>query len=441
MSSKIVIAITKLSFFASFVSAVTIITYEVIMMSVENSMNMSHEVQRTGYLQRLEGGKDRSDVVKVITGIRRCGKSTLMKQYIQKLKETIDEDAIVYVNLESREAESIETYKNLNDYLASKINSAKRSYVFLDEIQRVSGWEKSINSLMIDYDADIYITGSNAYILSSELSTYLSGRYVEINMLPLSFKEYLELHPPSGDHDRYARFKDYLWYGSMPMVDPDGDEEFTNDHLVGIYNTILNKDVQLRLGVHDPVMLDNVCRYVMSNIGNITSSNSISENTDLSPVTVRNYLHALEEAYIIYKAYRYDIRGKKLLKTREKYYVSDTGMRNTVLGNSAGDDISRQIENVVYLELLRRGYAVNVGSYRDYEIDFTAKKRGTIEYFQVTQTLLPEDTYEREVRSLNQIDDNFSKTILSLDPFTRNVGNGIKHINLLDWLLGSHTVG
>lgn len=440
MSAKIVIAITKLSFFASFVSAVTIITYEVIMISVKNSMNRSHEVQRTGYLQRLEGGKDRSDVVKVITGIRRCGKSTLMKQYIQKLKETVDEDAIVYVNLESREAESIETYKNLNDYLASKINSAKRSYVFLDEIQRVSGWEKSINSLMVDYDADIYITGSNAYILSSELSTYLSGRYVEINMLPLSFKEYLELHPPSGDHDKYARFKDYLWYGSMPMINPDGDEEFTNDHLVGIYNTILNKDVQLRLGVHDPVMLDNVCRYVMSNIGNITSSNSISENTDLSPVTVRNYLHALEEAYIIYKAYRYDIRGKKLLKTREKYYVSDTGMRNTVLGNSAGDDISRQIENVVYLELLRRGYAVNVGSYRDYEIDFTAKKRGTIEYFQVTQTLLPEDTYEREVRSLNQINDNFSKTILSLDPFTRNVGNGIKHINLLDWLLSSHTV-
>lgn len=441
MSEKIVIGITKLSFFASFVNAVTIITYEVITMLVENSMNASHEVQRTGYLQRLEGGKDRSDVVKVITGIRRCGKSTLMKQYIQKLKETVDEDAIVYVNLESREAESIETYKNLNNYLASKINSAKRSYVFLDEIQRVSGWEKSINSLMVDYDADIYITGSNAYILSSELSTYLSGRYVEINMLPLSFKEYLELHPPSGDHDRYARFKDYLWYGSMPMVDPDGDEEFTNDHLVGIYNTILNKDVQLRLGVHDPVMLDNVCRYVMSNIGNITSSNSISENTDLSPATVRNYLRALEEAYIIYKAYRYDIRGKKLLKTREKYYVSDTGMRNTALGNSAGDDISRQIENVVYLELLRRGYAVNVGSYRDYEIDFTAKKRGTIEYFQVTQTLLPEDTYEREVRSLNMIDDNFSKTILSLDPLTRSVGNGIKHINLLDWLLNSHTVG
>ena len=173
----------------------------------------------------------------------------------------------------------------------------------------------------------------------------------------------------------------------------------------------------------------------MSNIGNITSSNSISENTDLSPVTVRNYLRTLEEAYIIYKAYRYDIRGKKLLKTREKYYVSDTGMRNTVLGNSAGDDISRQIENIVYLELLRRGYSVNVGSYRDYEIDFTARKRNKIEYFQVTQTLLPEETYEREVRSLELINDNFPKTILSLDPITRNTGNGIKHVNLLDWLL------
>ena len=398
-------------------------------------MNASHEVQRTGYLRRLESGKDRCDVVKVITGLKRCGKSTLKRQYIQKLKETADENAIVYINLESREAKSIETYKDLNDYLASKINPAKRAYVFLDEIQRVSGWEKSINSLMVDYDADIYITGSNAYILSSELSTYLSGRYVEINMLPLSFKEYLELHPPSGGHDRYARFQDYIWYGSMPMVDPDGDEEFTSDHLVGIYNTILNKDVQFRLGVHDPVMLNNVCRYIMSNIGNITSSNSISENTDLSPVTVRNYLRALEEAYIIYKAYRYDIRGKKLLKTREKYYVSDTGMRNTVLGNSAGDDISRQVENIVYLELLRRGYSVNVGSYRDYEIDFTARKRNKIEYFQVTQTLLPEETYEREVRSLELINDNFPKTILSLDPITRNTSNGIKHVNLLDWLL------
>ena len=219
------------------------------------------------------------------------------------------------------------------------------------------------------------------------------------------------------------------------MIDPDGDHEFTNDHLLGIYNTIMNKDVQHRLGLHDPVMLDNMARYVMSNIGNITSSKAIAENAEISPLTVRNYLRALEEAYIIYKTYRYDVRGKKLLKTREKYYVSDTGLRNSVLGNAAGDDISRQIENVVYLELRRRGYTVNVGSYRDYEIDFTARKRDTIEYFQVTQTLLPDEVYKREVRSLKLIDDNFSKTILSLDPFTRNVEGGIKHLNLLDWLL------
>ncbi|WP_400208939.1 ATP-binding protein [Candidatus Methanomassiliicoccus intestinalis] len=393
------------------------------------------QIERTNYLQRLASGKDRTEVVKVITGIRRCGKSTLMCQYIDQLKTTVAEENIVYLNMESRNTEALVDYHDLNEYLHSKLNANKRTYVFLDEIQRIDGWEQSINSLMVDYDADIYITGSNAFILSSELSTYLSGRYVEINMLPLSFKEYLELYPPYEGHDRYARFHDYLWYGALPMIDPDGDHEFTNDHLLGIYNTIMNKDVQHRLGLHDPVMLDNMARYVMSNIGNITSSKAIAENAEISPLTVRNYLRALEEAYIIYKTYRYDVRGKKLLKTREKYYVSDTGLRNSVLGNAAGDDISRQIENVVYLELRRRGYTVNVGSYRDYEIDFTARKRDTIEYFQVTQTLLPDEVYKREVRSLKLIDDNFSKTILSLDPFTRNVEGGIKHLNLLDWLL------
>ncbi len=394
-------------------------------------------VIREQYLARLQDGKDATDVVKVVTGMRRCGKSTLMKQYMDRLKGMgVPEDHMIYANLESMQFEDISDSKGLNDWLAERMPE-DRAYVFLDEVQRIKGWEKTINSLQADYDADIYVTGSNAYLLSSDLATYISGRYVEIKMLPLSFKEFLELNPPTADEDRNRRLQQYIWTGSLPAVELDRDEQYTSDLLLGIYNTVVRKDIQTHIGVKDQTRFENITRFVMSNIGNTTSCKNIADAVGASPNTVNRYLRALEDAFLIYKAPRFDIRGKKLLKTREKYYVADTGIRNTALGLAAGDDISRQLENLVYLELVRRGYRVMVGSYRDREVDFTAVRNGEAEYYQVTQTMLPEDVYEREVRSLRDVDDNFPKTVLSLDSFLVPIGGGIKHRNLMEWLLDS----
>ena len=393
-------------------------------------------VIREQYLSRLEEGKDDTDVVKVVTGMRRCGKSTLMMQYMDRLRsEGVLDDHIVYANLESRQFEDITDHKGLNDWLAERMPK-DRTYVFLDEVQRVKGWERTINSLQVDYDADVYVTGSNAYLLSSDLATYISGRYVEIRMLPLSFGEFLELNPVTPEEDRYRRLQQYIWTGSLPAVELDRDEQYTSDLLLGIYNTVVRKDIQTHIGVRDQTRFENIVRFVMSNIGNTTSCKNIADAVNASPNTIRRYLRALEDAFLIYRVPRYDIRGKRLLKTREKYYVADTGIRNTALGLAAGDDISRQLENLVYLELIRRGYRVTVGSYRDREVDFTAVRNGEVEYFQVTQTMLPENVYEREVRSLRDVGDNFPKTVLSLDPFQVPIGGGIKHRNIVDWLLG-----
>ena len=399
---------------------------------------MKHRmVIREQYLARLQDGKDATDVVKVVTGMRRCGKSTLMKQYMDCLKGMgVPEDHMIYANLESMQFEDISDSKGLNDWLAERMPK-DRAYVFLDEVQRIKGWEKTINSLQVDYDADVYVTGSNAYLLSSDLATYISGRYVEIKMLPLSFKEFLELNPPTADEDRNRRLQQYIWTGSLPAVELDRDEQYTSDLLLGIYNTVVRKDIQAHMGVKDQTRFENITRFVMSNIGNTTSCKNIADAVGASPNTVNRYLRALEDAFLIYKAPRFDIRGKKLLKTREKYYVADTGIRNTALGLAAGDDISRQLENLVYLELVRRGYRVMVGSYRDREVDFTAVRNGDAEYYQVTQTMLSEDVYEREVRSLRDVDDNFLKTVLSLDSFLTPIGGGIKHRNLIEWLLDS----
>ncbi len=392
-------------------------------------------VIREQYLRRLLEGKDDTDVVKVVTGMRRCGKSTLMRQYIDRLEaQGVAGDHIVYANLESRQFEDVEDFRDLNAWLAERMPKG-RTYVLLDEVQRVKGWERTINSLQVDYDADVYVTGSNAYLLSSDLATYISGRYVEIRMLPLSFREFLELNPVTAEEDRYFRLRQYIWIGSLPAVEPDRDEQYTSDLLLGIYNTVVRKDIQTHIGVRDQTRFENIVRFVMSNIGNTTSCNNIAKAVGASPNTIRKYLRALEDAFLVYKVMRYDMRGRKLLKTREKYYVADTGIRNTALGLAAGDDMSRQLENIVYLELLRRGYRVMVGSFRDREVDFTAVRNGEVEYYQVTQTMLPDDVREREVRVLRDVDDNFPKTVLSLDPFVTPVGGGIGHRNIIEWLL------
>ncbi len=392
------------------------------------------EVIRREYLNRLLSGKDRPETVKIITGMRRCGKTTLMKQYIGLLKDNgVPDSQIIHLNFESKNLAHVSNYMELLNEI-DKTYNGKMTYIFLDEVQMVNHWERAINSLQTDYDADIYVTGSNAYLLSSDLSTYISGRYAELPMLPLSFSEFLELYPG----DRNERFRQYIRSGSLPVIDPEADEMFEHDHLIGIFNTILMKDVLKNCRGGDAGTLTDIVRFLYSNIGNITSANKIATTIKKDPEKVRNYLDALRSAYLIYKAERYDIRGKKLLDSLEKYYVTDTGMRNAVLGISSKEDISRQIENIVYLELIRRGYEVSVGKYGDKEVDFTARRGNEIEYIQVTMTMLPENTYEREVDSLKAIRDSHPKTVLSMDSFVTELPDGLRHYNLLDWLTGTY---
>jgi predicted AAA+ superfamily ATPase len=398
--------------------------------------NPNDTVERTGYLNKLLEGKDDTRTVKIVTGVRRCGKSTLMMQYIGRLVDSgVDEHNIFYLNLESEKAEDISDSKDLNAAIRAEVSHSERTYVFLDEVQRVKNWEKTINVLLVDYNADIYVTGSNAYLLSSEISTYLSGRTVEIRMLPLSFGEFLKLNPIGDSHDRYDRFGQYIRTGSMPVISTERTEGYNYDILTGIYNTVIAKDVETRLGTHDPAIMRKIVSFIMDNIGNTTSSNSISKEAGVSVPTVQKYLRILEEAYLIYKVYRYDIRGKKHLKSLEKYYACDTGIRNAILGPAKSTDESRQLENIVYLELIRRGYQVSIGSFRDAEIDFTATKAGKLEYFQVTMTMLPDSVFERETRALMKANDNFPKTVLSLDRVLRKSGQGIIHRNVIEWLL------
>ena len=389
------------------------------------------EVLREGYLKRLESGKDRTDVVKVITGMRRSGKTVLMQQFIRRIVGSgVPEGSIVYMNFESKKWEDIRTDSDLMEEISSR-RIEGRMYVFLDEVQRVKSWENVVNSLQVDADADIYITGSNAYLLSSELSTYISGRYMELKILPPSFKEFMELHPG----DREQRFMQYLRTGSLPIVDPDGDEMFEQDLLTGVFNTVLVKDVLKHTGTSDVSVLEDIARFLYSNVGNITSCNSIAQALKIDNKQVKKYIKAMCEAFLIYKVERYDIRGKKLMDSLEKYYVSDTGMRNAVLGISSREDISRLVENVVYLELLRRGYEVSVGKYGDTEVDFTARRLNSIEYYQVTLSMMSESTYDREVRPFGLIKDSYAKTVLSMDRFLVDIPDGIRHRNVLDWLL------
>ena len=389
------------------------------------------EIIRRLYLDRLKSGRDRTDVVKVITGMRRSGKTVLMRQFIRELKDSgISDDRVVYMNFESRDWERVSTHSDLLDHISS-LGIEGRIYVFLDEIQRVQSWERAVNSLQVDFDADIYITGSNAYLLSSDLSTYISGRYMELRILPLSFSEFLELHP--GEKD--TRFMQYLRTGSLPIVDPDGDETFEQDLLTGVFNTVLVKDVLEHTGSSDASVLLDVARFLYSNVGNVTSCNSIAQTLREDNRQVRRYLDSMADAFLIYKAERYDIRGKRPLDTLEKYYVSDIGMRNAVLGISSREDISRLVENVVYLELIRRGYEVAVGKYGDTEVDFTARRGNVVEYYQVTLSMISESTYNREIRPFELIRDSHPKTVLSMDRFLIDIPDGIRHVNVIDWLL------
>lgn len=393
---------------------------------------MDGTVRRSGYLAQLHASKDATGVVKVVTGMRRCGKSTLMEQFIDDLKaEGVDDGHIFHMDFETFEGYDMISSDSLRDRLRSLPRNGI-VYVLLDEIQNVKGWELIVASLEAEKNFDVYITGSNSEMLSTDLATHLSGRYIEIGMLPLSFGEFLELHP--GDAD--SRFVQFLRYGGLPDTDPDRGEKHSLGYLEGVFDTVLMKDVLSRLKTDEVGRLRSIARFLYSNIGNVTNIAAISRGTGLNPVTVDKYVTAMESAQLFYRSEKYDIVGKKLLSTNGKYYASDLGMRYMALKGSGTDDMSRPLENAVFLELVRRGYTVRTGSYRDREVDFTAIKGSEVEYYQVAMTIMSDDTKEREFRSLESIRDNFPKTVLTLDRFNLGTFNGIRVVNAIDWMLG-----
>jgi len=382
-------------------------------------------VLRTEYLDKLTRFKGRTDIVKVITGIRRCGKSTLLMQFKDILKaEGVDDKDIIYMNFESFQNERFLDRRTLTEYLLN--TGAGRKYLLLDEIQRVKEWELMINSILVDMDADVYITGSNAYFLSTDLSTYLTGRSVTIDMLPLSFSEFSELN---GNDD----IIEYLNMGGMPMIGRNMRYEDAQDVLNNINSTILLNDVVTRNNIRNVSSLTKILEYIYSEIGNLISSNSIAKQLEISDKTADEHLRMLEESLLIIKVPRYDMKGGKILKGQCKYYATDTGMRNAFL-RSRDRDIGRLVENTVFLELKRKGYRVTVGKYGDNEIDFTASKDQVTEYYQVTKTVVDSAVLEREIRPLEDLKDNYSKTVITLDTPPQNNINGIRFMKLKDFL-------
>ncbi len=393
---------------------------------------MDGTVRRSGYLAQLHASKGATGVVKVITGMRRCGKSTLMEQFIDDLRaEGVEDGCIFHMNFETFEGYGMISSDSLRDRLR-ELPRDKMVYVLLDEIQNVKGWELIVASLEAAKNFDVYITGSNSDMLSTDLATHLSGRYIEIGMLPLSFGEFLELHP--GDAD--GRFAQFLRYGGLPDTDPDRGEKHSLGYLEGVFDTVLVKDVLSRLKTDDVGRIRSIARFLYSNIGNITNIAAISKGTGLSPGTVDRYVAAMESAQLFCRSEKYDIAGKKLLSTNGKYYASDLGMRYMALKGSGTDDMSRPLENAVFLELVRRGWTVRTGSHRGKEIDLIAIKGSEVEYYQVAMTVMPDETREREFRSLESVRDNFPKTVLTLDRFSLGTFDGIKVANAIDWMLG-----
>lgn len=400
---------------------------------------MTMVIQRKEYLNKLIAFKDKQ-LIKVVTGIRRCGKSTLLEIYQNWLLEHgVEKEQIVSINFEDIDFEELTEYRKLYSHLKERLVPGKVTYIFLDEIQHVEDFPKVVDSLYIKKNVDIYITGSNAYMLSSEIATLISGRYVQIEMLPLSFKEYME--STGNMTDRGVKYTEYLENSSFPYtLELKGQPDEIRDYLEGLYNTIVVKDIVNRKKITDTMMLKSVLRFVFDNIGNPLSSKKIadtmtSNGRKIDTKTVEKYLEALSESYIIYQAKRYNIKGKQYLKTLEKYYVVDIGLRYTLLG-SRQMDAGHILENVVYLELLRRGYDVYVGKIDSFEVDFVAQNSKGTWYYQVALSVRDEKTLERELRPLMAIRDHYPKMILTLDDDPEAQYDGIRRINARDWLLG-----
>ena len=397
-------------------------------------------IERKIYMDKLLAYKD-TEFIKVITGIRRCGKSSLLKLFKEKMIKDDNETNVIYMNFESFEFDEIINYRDMYNEIKKNIKKEKMNYILLDEVQRVKEWEKCVNSLQVDFKCDIYITGSNAYILSSELSTYLSGRYIEIKMLPLSFKEFLNFSPKKDSESIDEKFNEYIKFGGMPgVISLNNNEDLYENAIRGIYNTVFMKDVIERNKLVDATLLEKILKFLMSNVGSLISSKKVadyltSQGTKITHNTVLNYFEMLENSYIIYKAPRYDIRGKEVLKTLEKYYIVDTGIRNTILGFN-NLDFGHIIENIVYFELLRRGYEVTVGKKDSLEIDFVATKSNDKKYYQVTLSMMDENVKDRELKPLKDIRDNYEKTILTMDKLYADTSeDGIKIKYLIDFLM------
>lgn len=403
-------------------------------------------VIRKAYLEQLKSWKDEM-VVKVVTGIRRCGKSTLLMQYQDYLRENgVAENQIISINFEELEYEHLLDYRALYGYIKERLCADKMTYIFLDEIQKVPDFQKVVDSLYVKKNTDVYITGSNAYMLSGDLATLLTGRYVEISMLPLSFKEYLDI---TGGNPETA-FADYMRNGALPYIAVmDKTQEKVDTYLEGIYNTVIVKDIEERQSrkesdpgkrkVNDIALLKSIARFLASSIGSPISIKSVtdylvSSGRRVSSNTVSDYMEALAESYVFYPAERFDVVGKQLLKSNKKWYMVDLGLRNHILPRR-NYDLGFSIENIVFFELLHRGYQVNIGKYENAEIDFVAQKQGVLTYFQVTADMTAQPTFDREMSSFYRMKDNYEKIVLTLDRFTLGNYEGIKVINVLDWLM------
>lgn len=392
-------------------------------------------IKRTEYLEKLKKWKDK-DLIKVVTGIRRCGKSTLFELFIEYLKTIgIEENHIISINLENPDND-FENYKDFYKFVKQQIKDEKQYYIFLDEVQNVPEFQKAVGGLYILKNVDVYITGSNAYLLSGELATLLTGRYIEIKMYPLSFKEYIEYYQKDADEKIYLN---YINRSSFPYALKLENETEIDDYLDALYNTIILKDVAQRRKIADTSMLKTVAKFMFNNIGNCLSIKKIadtltSDGRPISVHTVENYLDALVESYVFNKVPRFDVKGKQYLQSGEKYYATDVTMRYALLGRR-NIDAGHMLENIVYLELIRRGYKVYIGRTGEKEVNFVAENKEGFTYFQVAYTTREQSTLERELTPLQEINDHYPKYILTMDIDPIADFDGIKKINVLDWLV------
>ncbi|MEY8309684.1 ATP-binding protein [Erysipelotrichaceae bacterium 51-3] len=394
---------------------------------------MEKLIERNEYLDKIAGFKDK-DLIKILTGVRRSGKSTLLRLYQKRLMEQgVKEEQIISVNMEDLRFEDLHDYHKLYDYICSHLVADQMNYIFIDEIQEIESFEKALNSLQLKENTDIYITGSNSRMFSGELSTRLSGRYVEIPVYPFAFAEFLQMNPGNKEE----RFMQFMKTGGLPAA-IDLDEERRTEYLRGIFNTVLLKDIVERRRFSDVVLLETVSRYLADNISNPTSAKRIADyltsaGRKTTPMTIDNYLGALEDGFLVFAVSRYDLKGKRILERQEKYYFGDLGLRYFLSGNQFRD-LGRVLENVVFLELKKRGYTIHTGRAGQEEVDFMATKGDKVYYYQVCASVLDENTRERELRPFMKIQDNYPKILLTLDKIPMT-DRGIIHQNIIDFLL------